>query len=296
MPGTRKRPRLQSATSVGPIPPAGDGGSNNSKIKGAGRTPTAPARPHSDRHAGTAAASAVRHKRQREPEQDKAIDDCCGIIKNLCQRKGIPADRIEGILSVVQDIASTGGLVNHIARQPENATDLLNKLYLIFDEKMKTFLCQTGVLGQLLSKMEESLQGVNLLVNAIGRDSRVVQTEEARHLYRNFADSTDDLEVALSLETPDKPLRLRLSRREVDIMLYSVSKGQTAMDCHYLMPYRSRRKMREVYESIRMLFGDVKEEYMANIISTVEALIAIEGPAAASRREDTQSVIEMDLI
>ena len=35
---------------------------------------------------------------------------------------------------------------------------------------------------------------------------------------------------------------------------------------------------------------------MANVISTVEALIAIEGPAAASRREDTQSVIEMDLI
>ena len=73
-----------------------------------------------------------------------------------------------------------------------------------------------------------------------------VQTEEARHLYRNFADSTDDLEVALSLETPDKPLRLRLSRREVDIMLFFVSKGQTAMDCHYLMPYRSRRKMRKV--------------------------------------------------
>ena len=80
-------------------------------------------------------------------------------------------------------------------------------------------------------------------------------------------------------------------------MLYSVSKGQTAMDYHYLMPYRSRRKMREVYESIRMLFGDVKEEYMANVIRsrTVEALIAIEGPAAASgREEDPQSVIEVD--
>ena len=63
------------------------------------------------------------------------------------------------------------------------------------------------------------------------------------------------------------------------------------MDCHYLMPYRSRRKMRKVYESIRMLFGDVKEEYMANVISTVEALIAIEGPA---RKEDTQIVIELD--
>ena len=79
-------------------------------------------------------------------------------------------------------------------------------------------------------------------------------------------------------------------------MLYSVSKDLTAMDCHYLMPYRSRRKMRKVYESIRMLFGDVNEEYMANVHRTVEALIAIEGPAAASRREDTQSVIEMDLI
>ena len=120
-----------------------------------------------------------------------------------------------------------------------------------------------------------------------------VQTEEARHLYRNFADSTDDLEIALSLETPDKPLRLRLSRREVDIMLYSVSKGQTAMDCHYLMPYRSRRKMLKVYESIRMLISDVKEEYMANVISTVEALIAMEGTA---REEDPQSVIEVDLI
>ena len=120
-----------------------------------------------------------------------------------------------------------------------------------------------------------------------------VQTEEARHLYRNFADSTDDLEVALSLETPDKPLRLRLSRREVDIMLYSVSKAQTAMDCHYLMPYRSRRKMLKVYESIRMLISDVKEEYMANVISTVEALIAMEGTA---REEDPQSVIEVDLI
>ena len=63
------------------------------------------------------------------------------------------------------------------------------------------------------------------------------------------------------------------------------------MDCHYLMPYRSRRKMRKVYESIRMLISDVKEEYMANVISTVEAIIAIEGPA---REEDTQIVIELD--
>ena len=73
-------------------------------------------------------------------------------------------------------------------------------------------------------------------------------------------------------------------------MLYFVSKGQTAMDCHYLMPYRSRRKMREVYESIRMLIGDVKEEYMANAHRTVEALIAIEGPAASRRKEDTLPV------
>ena len=116
-------------------------------------------------------------------------------------------------------------------------------------------------------------------------------------MYRNFADSTDDLRVASPLETPDKPLRLRLSRREVDIMLYSVSKGQTAMDCHYLMPYRSRRKMRKVYESIRMLISGVKEDYMAHVHRTVEALIAIEGPAASrSREEDTQSVIEIDLI
>ena len=64
------------------------------------------------------------------------------------------------------------------------------------------------------------------------------------------------------------------------------------------MPYRSRRKMRKVYESIRMLISDVKEEYiMANVISTVEALIAIEGPVTSrSREEDTQSVIEIDLI
>ena len=66
------------------------------------------------------------------------------------------------------------------------------------------------------------------------------------------------------------------------------------MDCHYLMPYRSRRKMRKVYESIRMLFGDVKEEYMANVISTVEALIAIEGPAASRREEEEDFVIELD--
>ena len=63
------------------------------------------------------------------------------------------------------------------------------------------------------------------------------------------------------------------------------------MDCHYLMPYRSRRKMREVYESIRMLIGDVKKEYMANVISTVETLISVEGTA---REEDPQSVIEVD--
>ena len=69
------------------------------------------------------------------------------------------------------------------------------------------------------------------------------------------------------------------------------------MDCHYLMPYRSRHKMRKVYESIRMLFGDVNEEYMANVHRTVEALIAIEGPAAASRsQEDALIVTEMDLI
>ena len=57
------------------------------------------------------------------------------------------------------------------------------------------------------------------------------------------------------------------------------------------MPYRSRRKMREVYESIRMLIGDVKKEYMANVISTVETLISVEGTA---REEDPQSVIEVD--
>ena len=74
-------------------------------------------------------------------------------------------------------------------------------------------------------------------------------------------------------------------------MLYFISKGQKAMDCHYLMPYRSRRKMREVYESIRMLFGDVKEEYMANVIRTVETLISVEGTA---REEDPQNVIEVD--
>ena len=36
---------------------------------------------------------------------------------------------------------------------------------------------------------------------------------------------------------------------------------------------------------------------MANVIRTVEALIAIEGPVfSRSREEDTQSVIEIDLI
>lgn len=116
-----------------------------------------------------------------------------------------------------------------------------------------------------------------------------VQTEEARHLYRNFADSPDNHRNALTRESSDKPLRLRLSRREVDIMLYFASKGQTAMDCHYLMPYRSRRKMREVFESIKTLVHDAKEEYMANVTATVEALIAIEGPDG--RKEDTQNVI-----
>jgi len=116
-----------------------------------------------------------------------------------------------------------------------------------------------------------------------------VQTEEARHLYRNFADSPDNHRNALTRESSDKPLRLRLSRREVDIMLYFASKGQTAMDCHYLMPYRSRRKMREVFESIKTLVHDAKEEYMANVTATVEALIAIEGPGG--RKEDTQNVI-----
>ena len=41
----------------------------------------------------------------------------------------------------------------------------------------------------------------------------------------------------------------------------------------------------------------MKEDYMANVISTVEALIAIEGPAASRREEeDTQSVVEVDWI
>lgn len=63
------------------------------------------------------------------------------------------------------------------------------------------------------------------------------------------------------------------------------------------MPYRSRRKMRKVYESIRMLISDVKEEYMANVHRTVEALIAIEGPAASrSQEEEEDFVIEVDLI
>jgi len=115
-----------------------------------------------------------------------------------------------------------------------------------------------------------------------------VQTEEARHLYRNFADSPDNLRETLTRESSDKPLRLRLSRREVDIMLYFVSKGLTAMDCHYLMPYRSRRKMREVFGSLKLLIEDVKEEYMANVNASIEALIAIEGPA---NQKDTGNVI-----
>lgn len=72
-------------------------------------------------------------------------------------------------------------------------------------------------------------------------------------------------------------------------MLYFASKGQPAMDCHYLMPYRSRRKMREVFESIKTLVRDAKEEYMVNVTVTVEALIAIEGPGG--RKGDTQNVI-----
>ena len=71
-------------------------------------------------------------------------------------------------------------------------------------------------------------------------------------------------------------------------MLYLVSNGQTAMDCHYLidaLPKPSQDVMREVYESIRMLIGGVKEEYMANVNTSVEALIAIEGPDLPNSRK-----------
>ena len=42
-----------------------------------------------------------------------------------------------------------------------------------------------------------------------------------------------------------------------------------------------------------MLFGDVNEEYMANVHRTVEALIAIEGPAAASRSKEDALIVNV---
>ena len=42
------------------------------------------------------------------------IEDFFCIIKNLWETKGIPTDRVQGLLSFVRDIASINGLVGHI--------------------------------------------------------------------------------------------------------------------------------------------------------------------------------------
>ena len=104
-----------------------------------------------------------------------------------------------------------------------------------------------------------------------------------RHLYRNFEDSLDDLGDALPLESPDKSLRLTLSRREVNTVLYFFSRvKRPGVDCHYLMPYRytyqSRLKIPRYARCMTqsgLLIDDVKEFFgeCCNVNATVEALM-----------------------
>jgi hypothetical protein len=108
-----------------------------------------------------------------------------------------------------------------------------------------------------------------------------VLPEDARHLFRNFADS--DTKECFKCPCTG-PKRLGISRREMDIMLYFNSKGKSARDCHYLMPYRSQRGLRRIFEAIKDL-GIVDVDYMEHVTSTVEKLETIESRGHIEKKQ-----------
>ena len=110
---------------------------------------------------------------------------------------------------------------------------------------------------------------------------KLVAYRDGRQLYRNFADSPDPFNCSCAADK-----NLRISRREMDIMLYYVSKNKKARDCQWLMPYRSERGLRKVFDTIKKFhdesFGThYRKVYIENVVVAVERLVTLESSADA---------------
>jgi len=80
------------------------------------------------------------------------------------------------------------------------------------------------------------------LLDFLPEFSRV--NSHARNLYRNFADSPDPIVTT-------KRDVLRLSRREMDIILYFLSEGEDHVECHKLLPYRKDSKLERLFQRVK---------------------------------------------
>ena len=97
-----------------------------------------------------------------------------------------------------------------------------------------------------------------------------VTCDDARHLVRNFLDSPGTMNCSCKGEK-----HLRISRRELDIMLYFSSKGMVVNDFHHLMPYRSKRRLRKLFEVVRKM--NVGSQYMREVSKSIEHILTVEG-------------------
>ena len=103
-----------------------------------------------------------------------------------------------------------------------------------------------------------------------------VSSKHARHLYRNFADEPSKNWNWSCPCKQGKPLPI--SRRELDIMLYFISKDLRARDCHEFMPYRNERDLRHVFDAVKKCFRDgvFDELYMKNALVGVQRIVSAE--------------------
>ena len=101
----------------------------------------------------------------------------------------------------------------------ETAPLYKNDLFCLEDENEQPLICELASLHReaaihFINTMKRKPDAFWLNENVATRAAEAfwfqlpprVQTEEARHLYRNFSDSLDDLRDALPLETPDKKI------------------------------------------------------------------------------------------
>ena len=118
--------------------------------------------------------------------------------------------------------------------------------------------------------------GTELLANLKGFLPKAFPSDHVRHLCRNFIDSKDPVGGPLSESLPY--IRLNISRREMDIILFCCSTDKTYKDCHSLMPYRKKPGLRRLFINIRALCKHrTMGAYMSNVEFSVKTLFRLEG-------------------